>query len=160
MQCPRCQQDNPSLAKFCPECGTALKSSSESGRPAASYAVLHLALREALDRENASSEILRVISSSPNDLWNPPTPYHAKAVENLKAIAPSLAIDLSVVSVRAPEEITPAFEAVKRAHAQALYVIDSPLFFTHRAHILRAQLRGPTPPIRGVRRQDPQGRQA
>ena len=49
-------------------------------------------------------------------LWNPPTPYHAKAVENLKAVAPSLAIELSLVSVPTPEEIGPAFEAVNRAH--------------------------------------------
>ena len=35
-----------------------------------------------------------------------------------------------------PEEIRPAFEAVKRVHAQALYVVDSPPFFTHRATLL------------------------
>jgi hypothetical protein len=70
-------------------------------------------------------------------LWNPPTPYHAKAVENLKAGAPSLAIELNFVSVRTPGEIVPAFGAVTRAHAQALYVIDSPPFFTHRATLLR-----------------------
>jgi putative ABC transport system substrate-binding protein len=60
-------------------------------------------------------------------LWNPPTPYHARAVENLKAIAPSLAIELTFVSVRTPGEIGPAFEVVNRARAQALYVIDSTL---------------------------------
>jgi hypothetical protein len=68
MQCPRCQQDNPPPAKFCLECGTPLKSSNEVGRPGASYASLQLALSEALEREKASSEILRVISSSPSDL--------------------------------------------------------------------------------------------
>ena len=70
-------------------------------------------------------------------IWNPPTPYHAKAVENLEAVAPSLAIELSVVSVRTPEDIVPAFETIDRARAQALYVIDSPPFFTHRATLLR-----------------------
>jgi len=69
-------------------------------------------------------------------LWNPPTPYHAKAIENLKAVAPSLPIELSLVSVRTAEEIAPGFEAVNRARAQALYVVDSPPFFTHRATIL------------------------
>ena len=68
MQCPRCQQDNPPPAKFCLECGTPLKSSNESGPPGASYELLQLALSEGLERENASSEILRLISSSPNDL--------------------------------------------------------------------------------------------
>ena len=70
-------------------------------------------------------------------LWNPPTPYHAKAVENLKAVAPSLAIELSLVSVRTPEGISPAFDAVNRARAQALYVVDCPPFFTHRTTLLK-----------------------
>lgn len=82
--------------------------------------------------KEAMPSLTRVVA-----LWNPPTPYHAKAVENLKAVAPSLAIELSFVSVRTPEEIVPAFEAVNRAHAQALYVIDSPPFFTHRTTLLR-----------------------
>ena len=82
--------------------------------------------------KEAMPSLTRVVA-----LWNPPTPYHAKAVENLKAVAPSLAIELSVVSVRTPEEIVPAFEAVDRARAQALYVIDSPPFFTYRATLLR-----------------------
>jgi putative ABC transport system substrate-binding protein len=69
-------------------------------------------------------------------LWNPPTPYHARAVDNLKSVAPSLGIELSFVSVRTPEEIVPAFEAVNRARAQALYVIDCPPFFTHRTTLL------------------------
>jgi len=82
--------------------------------------------------KEAMPSLTRVVA-----LWNPPTPYHKKAVENLKAVAPSLAIELSIVSVQTPEEIVPAFEAVDRARAQALYVIDSPPFFTHRATLLR-----------------------
>src|SRR5262249_16167504 len=65
-------------------------------------------------------------------LSNPPTAYHAKAIENLKAAAPSLAIELSIVNARTPEEIGPAFETVNRAQAQALYVIDCPPFFNNR----------------------------
>ena len=38
--------------------------------------------------------------------------------------------------MRTPEEIVPAFEAVNRAQAQAMYVIDSPSFFTHRTTLL------------------------
>ena len=53
-------------------------------------------------------------------LWNPDTPYHPKVIEDLKAAAPSLSIELSFVSVRTPEEFGPAFSAVSRAHAQAL----------------------------------------
>jgi putative ABC transport system substrate-binding protein len=70
-------------------------------------------------------------------LWNPPTPYHAKAVENLKAVAPSLGIELSLVSVRTADQIGPALETVNRPRAQALYVVDSPPFFTHRTTLLQ-----------------------
>jgi ABC-type uncharacterized transport system substrate-binding protein len=82
-------------------------------------------------------------------LWNPATPYHAKAVEDLKAVAPSLAIELSFVRVRTPEEIGSAFAAVSRAHAQALYVIDAPLFFTHRTTLLKLASKARLPVISG-----------
>jgi putative ABC transport system substrate-binding protein len=84
-------------------------------------------------------------------LWNPPTPYHARAVENLKAVAPSLAIELSLVSVRTPEEIGAAFEVVNRAHAQALYVVDSPPFFTHRTTLLKLAAKARLAVISGER---------
>ena len=70
-------------------------------------------------------------------LWNPATPYHAKVVEDLKAVAPSLSIELSFVGLRTPEEFGPAVSTISRAHAQALYVIDAPLFFTYRATLLK-----------------------
>jgi putative ABC transport system substrate-binding protein len=84
-------------------------------------------------------------------LWNPPTPYHARAVENLKAVAPSLAVELTFVSVRTPDEIVPAFEAVNRARAQALYVIDSPPFFTHRTTLLQLAAKARLAVISGER---------
>src|SRR5262249_57886256 len=84
-------------------------------------------------------------------LSNPPSAYHAKAIENLKSVAPSLAIDLRLVSARTPEEIGPAFEAVNRAHAQALYVIDCPPFFNHRATILKLAARTRLAVISGER---------
>jgi putative ABC transport system substrate-binding protein len=84
-------------------------------------------------------------------LWNPPTPYHSKAVANLKAVAPSLGIELSLVSARTPEEIGPAFEAVTRAHAQALYVVDSPPFFTHRTTLLKLAAKARLAVISGER---------
>jgi putative ABC transport system substrate-binding protein len=84
-------------------------------------------------------------------LWNPPTPYHAKAVENLKGVAPSLAIELSLVSVRTADQIGPAFEAVNRLQAQALYVVDSPPFFTHRATLLQQAAKARLAVISGER---------
>jgi putative tryptophan/tyrosine transport system substrate-binding protein len=82
-------------------------------------------------------------------LWNPGTPYHPKAVEDLKAAAASLSIELSFARVRTPEEIGPAFAAVSRAHAQALYLIDAPLFFTHRTTLLKLASKARLPVISG-----------
>lgn len=48
-------------------------------------------------------------------------------IEELKAAAPSLLMELSFVGVRTLEEIGPAFSVVSRAHAQALYIIQAPL---------------------------------
>ena len=69
-------------------------------------------------------------------LWNPDHPFHAKPAEELKAVAPSLSIELSFVGVRAPDQFGSAFSDVTRANAQALYVVEDPIFFSHRMAIL------------------------
>ena len=84
-------------------------------------------------------------------LWNPDTPFHTKAVEDLKAAAPSLSIELIFVSARTPEEIGPAFSAVGRAHPQALYVISDPFFFVHRTTLLELVSKARLPVIYGAR---------
>jgi putative ABC transport system substrate-binding protein len=70
-------------------------------------------------------------------LWNPDAPYSSKVIEQLKAAAPSLSIELTFLRVRAPEEIDPTLSAVSRTHAQALYVIEAPLFEAHRPAVLK-----------------------
>jgi double zinc ribbon protein len=68
MQCPRCQHENPTVQKFCGECGTPLKSPSAGSPPEASYADLQNNLTEAHEQQTATSEILSVISRSPTDV--------------------------------------------------------------------------------------------
>jgi two-component system NtrC family sensor kinase len=75
MQCPLCQQENPASQKFCGECGTSLARPNRGGPPVASYADLQReverltrALNESLEQQTATSQILRVISSSPTDV--------------------------------------------------------------------------------------------
>jgi putative ABC transport system substrate-binding protein len=69
-------------------------------------------------------------------LWNPAQPWHPKVIEDLKAVAPSLSIELNFVSARTAEEIGPAFSAVSRGHAQALNVLADYFFFIHRRTLL------------------------
>ena len=80
-------------------------------------------------------------------LSNPDTPFHTKAVEDLKAAAPSLAIELSFVSARTPEEFGPAFSAMTRAHAEALYVLPDAFFLSHRATLLKLASKARLPVI-------------
>jgi len=70
-------------------------------------------------------------------LWNPDTPWHAKVIEDLQSAAPKLPVALTFVSVEAPEGLGPAFSTIRRAHAQALYLVECPLFSTHRAMLLK-----------------------
>jgi putative ABC transport system substrate-binding protein len=70
-------------------------------------------------------------------LWNPDTPFHPNVIEELKAVAPLLSIELSFVGARTPEGIGPAFSAMTRAHAEALYVLGDGFFFSHRTTLLK-----------------------
>ena len=80
-------------------------------------------------------------------LWNPDTPWHTKVVEDLKAVAPKLSIRLSLVSVQTPEQLEPAFSTIRRANAQALYLIESPLFSKHRLTLVKLVSKARLPAI-------------
>src|SRR5262245_38447040 len=68
MKCPRCQHENRAAAKFCEECSAPLRRPEGSAQPTPSYADLQRSLNEALEQQTATSEILRVISSSTTDV--------------------------------------------------------------------------------------------
>jgi len=70
-------------------------------------------------------------------LRNPATPWHPKVIEALRAAAPSMSIELSVVGAETADELDLALLAVSRSHAQALYVIEDGLFDTHRTRLLK-----------------------
>jgi putative ABC transport system substrate-binding protein len=85
-------------------------------------------------------------------MWNPDHPLHGSAVANLKTIGPRISIELSFVSVRTPEQLAPAFSDINRAKAQALMVMDDPIFFAHRTILLRLASAARLPTMHDLRR--------
>lgn len=75
-----------------------------------------------------------------------------REVDDLKARAPSLGIDLSFVAVRGAEQLPPAVSEVAAAKAQALYVVEDPLFFAQRATFLKLASAALLPTLHDLRR--------
>jgi len=69
-------------------------------------------------------------------LRNPSLPWHLKAVEDLRASAKSMSVELTVVSAQQPAEFEGAFATLHRGHVQALYLLDDPFFASHAADVL------------------------
>src|SRR5262245_11492202 len=78
--------------------------------------------------------------------------FGSNTVDELKAVAPSLSIELSFVGVRTSEQFRPAFSDVTRANAQALYVVEDPIFFAHWTTLLRLASTAGLPTIHELRR--------
>jgi len=83
-------------------------------------------------------------------LRNPDTPWQTRVIDDLKAVAAALSIELSVVDVRTPEDFGAAFTAARRAHAHAMYVLDGPLFNFHRAILVKQATKARFPTIYGA----------
>jgi putative ABC transport system substrate-binding protein len=78
-------------------------------------------------------------------LWHDFTPGIAKRVEDLKSEAPSLGLELKVVRVQAPEEFVAAFTEISQSNVQALYLVESPLFYGHRKTLAALALKARLP---------------
>src|SRR5262245_33004479 len=74
-------------------------------------------------------------------LWNPDTPYHPKVIEDLRAVASSLSIKLSLVPAPTPEQLDSVITPIQRTRAQALYAIDDPFFNRDRTTIAKLPLK-------------------
>jgi putative ABC transport system substrate-binding protein len=85
-------------------------------------------------------------------LWNPLTPWHPRALEDIKRVAPSLSIELTSHAARNAEEITAAISAASRAQAEALYVVEDGIFWAHRTTLLKAASNRRLPVVAGQSR--------
>jgi putative ABC transport system substrate-binding protein len=85
-------------------------------------------------------------------LGNPKIQWYAKAVESIKAVAPSFSIAISLISIRTADEIAPAFSAISRVRAQALYVLSDSLFILHRPTLIKLISNASLPSIFAERR--------
>ncbi len=85
-------------------------------------------------------------------LWNPATPFHAKAVHDVKGAARELSIDLVLVAAKGPGDFATALSTAKQARAQALYVVEDPVFTLHRKRLLDMTSKSRLPTIYSWRR--------
>ena len=78
-------------------------------------------------------------------LWHRDTPVDSYLKET-QAAAQALGLQLQALAVRSPDEFDQAFAEMTRAHADALVLIPSALFFSHRTQLaaLAVQHRLPT----------------
>ena len=80
-------------------------------------------------------------------LWNPDIPVQAAGVEELNAAAASLAVELRFVGAQTPEQIGAAVSAIGRGNPQALYVLESALFFAQRTTLIKLASKARLPAI-------------
>jgi putative tryptophan/tyrosine transport system substrate-binding protein len=81
-------------------------------------------------------------------LWNPArdSPYIELGLWQLKTAALALGIQLQVLEARDPDQFEPAFAAMARGRANALFMVSDSMFWQHRRRLaeLEAKYRIPT----------------
>jgi putative ABC transport system substrate-binding protein len=70
-------------------------------------------------------------------IWNPDTPWHQRAVEQLQGAAVGLGITLEPVAAQTSADIAPAFATLARAKVDALLLVDGPFVALHAPAIMR-----------------------
>jgi putative ABC transport system substrate-binding protein len=85
-------------------------------------------------------------------LWNPATPWHPEIMRELKAVAPSMSIELKFVDATTVAQLGPAFSKIRQARAQAVFVIEDGLFLTNREKIIGQASKARLPVIFASRR--------
>jgi putative tryptophan/tyrosine transport system substrate-binding protein len=69
-------------------------------------------------------------------LWNPANPAHRPALGESEGAARALGVQLQPVEVRAPDEFTSAFAALRSERASALMLLADSMFGSHRAQVV------------------------
>ncbi len=62
-------------------------------------------------------------------------PLYDAALKIMRAVAPSLRLQLESVEVRSPSDLPRIFASLTPARADAIYLLSSPLFMDHRAQV-------------------------
>ena len=84
-------------------------------------------------------------------LWDPATPYHTRAVQDIKAAAPAMSIEATFVAVRGPKDLISVSSAIRRVNAQAILVIDAPVIGENRRELLALSAKAQIPVVSGNR---------
>jgi putative ABC transport system substrate-binding protein len=85
-------------------------------------------------------------------LWNPANPvWQEQAMKETETAGRFLDIQLQVLGVRTPEEINGAFEAMARAQAEALDVINDPVLIANQERIVSLATKARLPSVCGIK---------
>ncbi|HEV8722019.1 MAG TPA: ABC transporter substrate binding protein [Candidatus Binatia bacterium] len=81
--------------------------------------------------KEASSKVSRVVV-----LWDPANPGNTTWLGGMKVAAGALSLTLQPVEVQGPNDLEPAFSAIKRERARALSVLSNAVTTTYRTRIV------------------------
>lgn len=85
-------------------------------------------------------------------LWNPEgMPPRTKVVKVLKAVAPNLSVELYFSGVKVIEDVPQVLFKFAQTDTQAVYIIESPLFYVNRKTLSKQAIEARLPAIYGFR---------